>query len=26
MLNRLEAKPGKAMIPVVEKQVIEKDW
>jgi len=26
MLNRLEDKPGKAMIPVVEKQVIEKDW
>ena len=26
MLNRLEDKPGKAMIPVLEKQYIEKDW
>ena len=26
MLNRLEDKPGKAMIPVLKKQYIEKDW
>ncbi|MDA3918646.1 MAG: VWA domain-containing protein [Deltaproteobacteria bacterium] len=26
MLNRLEDKPGKAMIPVLEKKYIEKDW
>ncbi len=26
MLNRLEDKPGKAMIPVFKKQYIEKDW
>ena len=26
MLNRLEDKPGRAMMPVIQKQYIEKDW
>ena len=26
MLNRLEDKPGKAMMPVLQKQYVEKDW
>ncbi|MBT4876397.1 MAG: hypothetical protein HON48_14475, partial [Desulfobacula sp.] len=26
MLNRLEDKPGGAMMPVLEKQNVEKDW